>query len=163
MLFYSNLVKKVQESKIESLKEAYVFRLNIIKFLPHIIILTLVGVLIPFLYVIYKEEGLGAFIFLVPILGLISIAQIINSLKFKFEIKNGSLFYRTIEIKIDDIKTCSLKYGVLPRAKKMETFLDIITVNKEEKIIPLHMGNKILFILVLKELLGNRFTIVEDK
>ena len=57
----------------------------------------------------------------------------------------------------------SLKYGVLPRAKKMENFLDIITINKEEKIIPLHMGNKVLFILVLKEILGERFTIVEDK
>ena len=45
----------------------------------------------------------------------------------------------------------------------MENFLDIITINKEEKIIPLHMGNKVLFILVLKEILGERFTIVEDK
>lgn len=162
-MFYSNLVTKVKEGKINELKESYIFRLNITKILPHIIILVLVAALIPFLLIIYKQEGLSAFVILVPVLGFISVAQIINSLKFKFEIRNGSLFYRTIEIKLDEIKTCSLKYGVLPRAKKMENFLDIITVNKEEKIIPLHMGNKVLFILVLKEILGERFAIIEDK
>lgn len=163
MLFYSDLLKKVKEGKVENLKESYTFRLSITKFLPHIIILSIVFAMVPFLLLIFKEEGLGPFVFLVPILGLISIAQIVNSLKFKFEIKEGSLFYRTIEIKLEDIKTCQLKYGVLPRGKKMETFIDIVTVNKEEKIIPLHMGNKLLFVLVLKEILGNRFSILEDK
>lgn len=163
MLFYSDLLKKVKEEKLESLKESYVFRLKITKILPHIIILLMVLVMSPFLVLIYKEEGLGPFVFLVPLLGLISIAQIVNSFKFKFEIKDGSLFYRTIEIKLDDIKTCQLKYGVLPRGKKMETFIDIVTVNKEEKIIPLHMGNKVLFVLVLKEILGNRFSVLEEK
>ena len=106
-MFYSNLVTKVKEGKIDKLKESYVFRLNMTKILPHIIILILVAILIPFLLIIYKKEGLSAFVILVPILGLISIAQIVNSLKFKFEIKNGSLFYRTIEIKLDEIKACS--------------------------------------------------------
>jgi len=163
MLFYSDLVKKLKEDKQLELKESYVFRLNVLKILPHIVILLIVLAMVPFVYMIYKEEGLGAFTFLVPILGLISLGQIVNSFKFKFEIKNGSLFYKTIEIKLQDIVSCHLKYGVLPRAKKMEVFIDIVTINKEEKIIPLHMGNKILFVRVLRELLGNRFSIVEDK
>lgn len=162
MLFYEDLIGKVKESKIENLKEKYIFRLGITKFLPHIIILAFVLFLVPFLYIIYKAEGLSAFILLVPTLGIISIIQIMNTLKFKFEIKNGSLFYKTIEIKLDEIKSCNLKFGFLPKGKKMLIFLDIITVNKEEKIIPLNMGNKVLFVVVIKELLGNRFEIVEE-
>ena len=45
----------------------------------------------------------------------------------------------------------------------MEVFLDIITVNKEEKIIPLHMHNKKLFVMVLREILKERFLIIEYK
>jgi len=163
MLLYSNLVEKVKKGKVENLKESYLFRLNFFKFLPHIVILGVSFALMPFLYVIYKEEGLGPFVFLVPLLAIISIYQIVNRFKYKFEIKNGSLFYKTVEIKLEEVTYCALNYGVLPKGKKLEPFLDIVTINKEEKIIPLNMGNKLMFILVLKELVGNRFSIVEEK
>ena len=121
MLFYSDLLKKVKEGKLESLKESYVFRLKITKFLPHIIILLMVLVMSPFLVLIYKEEGLGPFVFLVPLLGLISIAQIVNSFKFKFEIKNKY--------------NCSQKYNKKHNKKRINKISNYRCIKEYHKII----------------------------
>ena len=162
-MFYTNFIAKLKEEKLNQLEESYLFRLSYAKFMPHIIILSICLVMIPFLLIIFKKEGLNMFVGLIIVLALMSIAQIVNCFRFKFEIKNGSIFYRTFEIKLDEIKNCNLKYGVLPKAKKMEVFLDIITIKKEEKIIPLHMHNKKLFVMVLREILKERFLIIEYK
>ena len=58
-MFYTNFIAKLKEEKLNQLEESYLFRLSYAKFMPHIIILSICLVMIPFLLIIFKKEGLN--------------------------------------------------------------------------------------------------------
>ena len=64
---------------------------------------------------------------------------------------------KNLNLNFDDVESGTLKEMKL--GKKVVTVIDIITNDKKQIIIPLFMAKQIRFILLIKEILAERFSI----
>ncbi|TDT69130.1 hypothetical protein EV215_1472 [Hypnocyclicus thermotrophus] len=164
MFFYEDLVKNVEKKEVNLDKEKYKFSLNfrtkIIKIgtgLP----LILIG-LYYMADIVNKKLSisaiLGALIFYTGIL----IVQEVFTFRLIIDKKNDEIITKTFRFNISSIDSIELKKMVIPRTKKIEACLDIITVEKKQYIIPLVMNKKIEFCAILRELKREKFKIIKD-
>lgn len=163
MLFYDEFIKKVSSEKI-TLKENYSFGLNFRKILVRLgtgIPITLIGgfqlwsaTKLPNPSVLYYLLSSILIIF-----GLITIKGIFD---YKIKISGTILYNKNISIDLSSVKLVELRKMVAPKSKKLEACLDIITHDKKQIILPLLMGNKLEFTLVVKELTKDKFSIIKD-
>ncbi len=162
MLFYEDFIKNIN-SNIE-IKGKENFSLELKKALLWL------GTGIPFflagileLFIGYHNNSTRDYIIGVIFLFL-SIKHIKLYLNYKItlDFDKDLLISKDIEnISLADISSCTLKEEVLGSGKKVQRILRVITINKNEIIIPLMMSNKLKFVSLLKSRLQEKFIIVK--
>ena len=159
MLFYEDLVRKIEEEKIENIKKIEKFGLNGIKSLVGYgiaIPLILIGLFEVYSYTIYHKW----YLLLIGIIFLgIGLKQFKNVLMYSYVVDSHAktLKFGKLNLQFDNVQTGTLKEMKL--GKKVVTVIDIITNDKKQIIIPLFMAKQIRFILLIKEILAERFSI----
>ena len=163
MIFYSDLVKKVKEGKFEKNKDIYIFKLDFLRVLKTLAMATpfiLIGAIevITIQQFGFRWQSLLSFIAVIYGLYLI-----FTALSFKITVKENSLTLKKTVVNFDEVVTCTLENRVVPKGKAVEPSLKFVTKNNEEIYFHLFMGKRLEFLLLIKEILGSRFKIVEDK
>ena len=159
MLFYEDLVRKIEEEKIENIKKSEKFGLNGMKSLVGYgiaIPLILIGLFEVYSYTIYHKW----YLLLIGIIFLgIGLKQFKNVLMYSYVVDSHAktLKFGKLNLQFDNVQTGTLKEMKL--GKKVVTVIDIITNDKKQIVIPLFMAKQIRFILLIKEILAERFSI----
>ena len=159
MLFYEDLVRKIEEEKIENIKKIEKFGLNGIKSLVGYgiaIPLVLIGLFEVYSYTIYHKW----YLLLIGIIFLgIGLKQLKTVLTYSYvvdtEIKN--LKFGKLNLQFDNVQNGTLKEMKL--GKRVVPVIDMITNDKKQIVIPLFMGKQERFVLLVKEILKDRFSI----
>ena len=159
MLFYEYLVKKIEMGKIEDIKKIEKFGLNKARnILGYGIAIPLIlfGLFEVYLYTIHHKWYLlliGALFFAI---GLKQVKTVFTySIKVDTEAKN--IKFKNLNLNFDDIESGTLKEMKL--GKKVLPVIDMITKDRKQVIIPLYMNKQERFILLVKEILAERFSI----
>ena len=159
MLFYEDLVKKIEEEKIENIEKIEKFKLNGAKSLVGYgiaIPLILIGLFEIYSYTVYHKW----YLLLIGVIFLgIGLKQFKNVLTYSYVVDSDAktLKFGKLNLQFDNVQTGTLKEMKL--GKKVVTVIDIITNDKKQIVIPLFMAKKIRFILLIKEILAERFAI----
>ena len=160
MLFYEDLVRKIEEEKIENIEKIEKFKLNGTKSLVGYgiaIPLILIGLFEIYSYTIYHKW----YLLLIGVIFLgIGLKQFKNVLTYSSYIVDSdakTLKFGKLNLQFDNVQTGTLKEMKL--GKKVVTVIDIITNDKKQIVIPLFMAKQIRFILLIKEILAERFAI----
>ena len=140
MLFYEDLVRKIEEEKIENIEKIEKFKLNGTKSLVGY------GIAIPLILIGVIFLGIG-------------LKQFKNVLTYSYIIDSDAktLKFGKLNLQFDNVQTGTLKEMKL--GKKVVTVIDMITNDKKQIVIPLFMAKQIRFILLIKEILAERFAI----
>jgi len=159
MLFYEDLVRKIEEEKIENIEKIEKFKLNGAKSLVGYgiaIPLILIGLFEIYSYTIYHKW----YLLLIGVIFLgIGLKQFKNVLTYSYIIDSDAktLKFGKLNLQFDNVQTATLKEMKLGR--KVVTVIDMITNDKRQIVIPLFMAKQIRFILLIKEILAERFAI----
>ena len=159
MLFYEDLVRKIEEEKIENIEKIEKFKLNGAKSLVGYgiaIPLILIGLFEIYSYTIYHKW----YLLLIGVIFLgIGLKQFKNVLTYSYIIDSDAktLKFGKLKLQFDNVQTATLKEMKLGR--KVVTVIDMITNDKRQIVIPLFMAKQIRFILLIKEILAERFSI----
>ena len=159
MLFYEDLVRKIEEEKIENIEKIEKFKLNGAKSLVGYgiaIPLILIGLFEIYSYTIYHKW----YLLLIGVIFLgIGLKQFKNVLTYSYIIDSDAktLKFGKLNLQFDNVQTATLKEMKLGR--KVVTVIDMITNDKRQIVIPLFMAKQIRFILLIKEILTERFSI----
>ena len=159
MLFYEDLVRKIEEEKIENIENIEKFKLNGAKSLVGYgiaIPLILIGLFEIYSYTIYHKW----YLLLIGVIFLgIGLKQFKNVLTYSYIIDSDAktLKFGKLNLQFDNVQTATLKEMKLGR--KVVTVIDMITNDKRQIVIPLFMAKQIRFILLIKEILAERFAI----
>ena len=159
MLFYEDLVRKIEEEKIENIEKIEKFKLNGAKSLVGYgiaIPLILIGLFEIYSYTIYHKW----YLLLIGVIFLgIGLKQFKNVLTYSYVIDSDAktLKFGKLNLQFDNVQTATLKEMKLGR--KVVTVIDMITNDKRQIVIPLFMAKQIRFILLIKEILAERFAI----
>ena len=161
MLFFEDLLKKLEENKDEelNLKKIEKFILNSSKSVIGYgisIPLMAIGLFQIYSFTVYKKWYL-------LILGMIFLGFGLKQFKNIFtysvivdmeaeKIKSGQL-----DMPLSNVETLTLKEMKL--GKRVVPVIDMITLDRKQVIIPLYMNKQLRFISVLRKLLGDRFSI----
>ena len=159
MLFYEDLVKKIESGKIEDIKKIEKFGLNNTKNLVGYgiaIPLILIGLFEIYSYTIYHKWYLLVIGVIFFALGLKQAKTVFTySIKVDTEAKN--IKFKNLNLNFDDVESGTLKEMKL--GKRVLPVIDMITKDRKQVIIPLYMNKQERFILLVKELLAERFSI----
>jgi len=159
MLFYEDLVRKIEEEKIENIENIEKFKLNGTKSLVGYgiaIPLILIGLFEIYSYTVYHKW----YLLLIGVIFLgIGLKQFKNVLTYSYVVDSDAktLKFGKLNLQFDNVQTGTLKEMKL--GKKVVTVIDIITNDKKQIVIPLFMAKQIRFILLIKEILAERFAI----
>ena len=159
MLFYEDLVRKIEEEKIENIENIEKFKLNGAKSLVGYgiaIPLILIGLFEIYSYTVYHKW----YLLLIGVIFLgIGLKQFKNVLTYSYVVDSHAktLKFGKLNLQFDNVQTGTLKEMKL--GKKVVTVIDIITNDKKQIVIPLFMAKQIRFILLIKEILAERFAI----
>ena len=159
MLFYEDLVRKIEEEKIENIEKIEKFKLNGAKSLVGYgiaIPLILIGLFEIYSYTIYHKW----YLLLIGVIFLgIGLKQFKNVLTYSYVVdsKAKTLKFGKLNLQFDNVQTATLKEMKLGR--KVVTVIDMITNDKRQIVIPLFMAKQERFVLLLKEILADRFSI----
>ena len=159
MLFYEDLVRKIEEEKIENIEKIETFKLNGAKSLVGYgiaIPLILIGLFEIYSYTVYHKW----YLLLIGVIFLgIGLKQFKNVLTYSYVVdsKAKTLKFGKLNLQFDNVQTATLKEMKLGR--KVVTVIDMITNDKRQIVIPLFMAKQIRFILLIKEILAERFAI----
>lgn len=165
MVFYEDFIKKVKGKELNVEEKEYSFKANYHRILTNFFIglpLVLLG-----FFEMYALSKNG-FSYRQPLSLLImfyGLYIIYNAASYKIvlDAKSKILKDKKININLTEVKLCELRKMVAPRGKKLEVCLAFYTEDKKEIILPLIMGRKLDFVVILKKLLGERFEIIEEK
>ena len=159
MLFYEDLVRKIEEEKIENIEKIEKFKLNGAKSLVGYgiaIPLILIGLFEIYSYTIYHKW----YLLLIGVIFLgIGLKQFKNVLTYSYVVDSDAktLKFGKLNLQFDNVQTATLKEMKLGR--KVVTVIDMITNDKRQIVIPLFMAKQERFVLLLKEILADRFSI----
>lgn len=164
MLFYDDFIKKLNNTNLV-LKDKYKYGLNFTKKIVWLgtgIPVTLIG---GFQLWVLKNNGgnpIGYILSLLMVLFGLYNLKMSCAYKIEIDVVNKKLINKQFTIELDKVKLIELRKMVAPKSKKMEACLDIITHDKKQIILPLIMNNKLEFTSVIREIVGDKFVIIED-
>lgn len=161
MLFYENLIKEIEENKNKNLdlKKMEKFGLNSSKKIGGYgvaIPLIAIGLFQVYSYTVYHKWYL-------LVLGMIffgiGLKQAKTLLTYSIIINTEMMSLKSYKLNIlfSNIETAVLKEMKL--GKRVVPVIDMISFDKKQIIIPLYMNKQLRFILVMKELLKEKFSI----
>ena len=160
MLFYEDFVKSINSKNNIDMKEKEKFSLEIKRLVSGMgigIPLILAGLFQGYLATVEKVRvipGVFAICFL-----FLGIKQLKTALSYKISIDTEKkiLTGEKLVLPMDKIESCTLEERKM--GKSLQVILDIITIEREQIIVPLYMNNKEKFVLVMKSLLNEKFFI----
>lgn len=164
MLFYDDFIKKLNNTNLV-LKDKYKYGLNFTKKIVWLgtgIPVTLIG---GFQLWVLKNNGgnpIGYILSLLMVLFGLYNLKMSCAYKIEIDVVNKKLINKQFTIELDKVKLIELRKMVAPKSKKMEACLDIITHDKKQIILPLIMNNKLEFTSVIREIVADKFVIIED-
>ena len=159
MLFYEDLVRKIEEEKIENIKKIENFGLNGTKSLGGYgigIPLILIGLFEVYSYTVYHKW----YLLLIGIIFLgIGLKQLKTVLTYSYVIdtETKNLKFGKLDLQFDNVQSGTLKEMKL--GKRVTPVIDMITNDKKQIVIPLFMAKQERFVLLIKEILAERFSI----
>ena len=159
MLFYEDLVRKIEEEKIENIKKIEKFGLNGTKSLGGYgiaIPLILIGLFEVYSYTIYHKW----YLLLIGIIFLgIGLKQLKTVLTYSYvlDTETKNLKFGKLNLQFDNVQTGTLKEMKL--GKRVTPVIDMITNDKKQIVIPLFMAKQERFVHLIKEILAERFSI----
>ena len=159
MLFYEDLVRKIEEEKIENIKKIEKFGLNGTKSLGGYgigIPLILIGLFEVYSYTVYHKW----YLLLIGIIFLgIGLKQLKTVLTYSYVVdtETKNLKFGKLDLQFDNVQSGVLKEMKL--GKRVTPVIDMITNDKKQIVIPLFMGRQERFVLLIKEILAERFSI----
>ena len=159
MLFYEDLVRKIEEEKIENIKKIEKFGLNGTKSLGGYgiaIPLILIGLFEVYSYTIYHKW----YLLLIGIIFFgIGLKQLKTVLTYSHVVdtETKNLKFGKLKLKFDNIQSGTLKEMKL--GKRVTPVIDMITNDKKQILIPLFMAKQERFVHLIKEILAERFSI----
>ena len=154
MLFYEDLVRKIEEEKIENIKKSEKFGLNGMKSLVGYgiaIPLILIGLFEVYSYTIYHKW----YLLLIGIIFLgIGLKQLKTVLTYSYVVdtETKNLKFGKLNVQTGVLKEMKLGKRVIP-------VIDMITNDKKQILIPLFMAKQERFVHLIKEILAERFSI----
>ena len=116
----------------------------------------LIGLFEIYSYTVYHKW----YLLLIGVIFLgIGLKQFKNVLTYSYVVDSDAktLKFGKLNLQFDNVQTGTLKEMKL--GKKVVTVIDIITNDKKQIVIPLFMAKQIRFILLIKEILAERFAI----
>ncbi len=160
-MFYNKFKDKVEKSKIELKNEIYKYGLNYRKkFVWGIIGINLFIMGSYFTYANYRNGNkLSMVLSLIVLFFAFSFTYMIFEYKISIDLQKKKIFYKKVEISLDNIKKVTLRYMLPAGMKRLDICLDIITKDKVQIIIPLMMNNKLEFTSIIKGILEKEFYI----
>lgn len=161
MFLYENLKKKIENSKLE-LKKEYKYGLDFRRtFIWGITGGTMLILCIFFIVTEWPKNGFNFFTLVAIITGIMgfSFVMVLFNYKISLNIEKGKLVYKSTEIMFEEIETAVLRRSTLPGKTKRMIYIDIITKDRIQAIIPMIMSRKWEFGAVLKTLLNEKFSI----
>lgn len=163
MLFYEDLLKKLEESSLgkEAVKKVEKFNLGTTKMISGYgiaIPLVLIGLLQVYSYTLYHKWYLLIVGVIIFGLGLFHLKKIITY-SIIIDTEKARIKSQKLDLMIENIKTITLKE--MKVGKKIVPVIDIITLDKKQVIIPLFMSKQIRFINVMQILTADKFSIVK--
>ena len=160
-MFYNKFKEKVKVNKLELKNKIYKYGLNYRKRFVWGIVGTNLFILGSyFTYANYQNGNKFSMILsLIVLFFAFSFIYMIFEYKISVDLQKREIFYKKVEISLDNIKKVTLRYMLPPGMKKLEICLDIITKDKVQIIIPLMMNNKLEFTLIIKEIMEREFYI----
>lgn len=164
MFFYEDLVKKVNESRLELSKERYKYGLNFRYKLSKLgtgVPLAMIGAYYSF-ELITKGATLYALIGLLILMSGVVLIRAPFKYKMEIDLSEKKIRNQNAEFEIEMIKSAELKKMAAPGTKRLEACVSIITEDKKNFIIPLIMQNKLEFVCVIKSLLGEKFKAIKE-
>ena len=159
MLFYEDLVRKIEEETIENIKKIAKFGLNGTKSLGGYgigIPLILIGLFEVYSYTVYHKW----YLLLIGIIFLgIGLKQLKTVLTYSYVVdtETKNLKFGKLDLQFDNVQSGVLKEMKL--GKRVTPVIDMITNDKKQIVIPLFMAKQERFVLLLKEILADRFSI----
>lgn len=159
MLFYEDLVKKIEIEKIENIKKIEKFGLNNAKNLVGYgiaIPLILIGLFQVYSYTIYHKWYLLVIGIIFFALGLKQ-AKTVFTYSIKVDTESKNIKFKNLNLNFDNVESGTLKEMKL--GKRVLPVIDMITKDRKQVIIPLYMNKQERFILLVKEILAGRFSI----
>lgn len=159
MLFYEDLVRKIEEEKTENIKKIEKFGLNGTKSLGGYgigIPLILIGLFEVYSYTVYHKW----YLLLIGIIFLgIGLKQLKTVLTYSYVIdtETKNLKFGKLNLQFDNVQSGVLKEMKL--GKRVTPVIDMITNDKKQIVIPLFMAKQERFVLLIKEILAERFSI----
>ena len=159
MLFYEDLVRKIEEEKIENIEKIEKFKLNGTKGLVGYgiaIPLILIGLFEVYSYTIYHKWYLLLIGVIFLGIGLRQFKTILTD-SYVIDIETKNLKFGKLNLQFDNIQSGTLKEMKL--GKRVVTVIDMITNDRKQIVIPLFMAKQVRFILLIKEILAERFSI----
>ena len=160
MLFYEDFVKKIDSTDKIQLKKFENFSVEVKKLVSGLGIgvpLILIGLLQAYLSKGTELRILPSILALVFI--FLGLKQLKTTLFYRISIdtETKTLVGEKLVLDLTVVESCTLKEAKL--GKNLQVILDIITTNRRQIIIPLYMKNKERFVLVMKEILKEKFFI----
>ncbi|MGL4981184.1 MAG: hypothetical protein ACRC40_04600 [Fusobacteriaceae bacterium] len=162
MVFYEDFIKKIGKSSLDNLNSRKKFFLELKRVIMWLG--TGVPILLISLYQFYigtideiKYTNLifGALFLYVALKHLRTVA----GYSVELDLVGNILKYEKVEIDLNKIETCTLKELQIGKKAEIQVVIDIITEDKNQYIIPLMMGKKMEFVLMLKKSLNGKFKI----
>ena len=160
MLFYEDFVKKIDSTDKIQLKKIENFSVEIKKLVSGLGIgvpLILIGLLQAYLSKGDELKILPSILALIFI--FLGLKQLKTTLFYRISVdtENKTLVGEKLVLDLNVVESCTLKEAKL--GKNLQVILDIITTNRRQIIIPLYMKYKERFVLVMKEILKEKFFI----
>ncbi|MGL4252462.1 MAG: hypothetical protein ACRCU6_03400 [Fusobacteriaceae bacterium] len=162
MVFYEDFIKKIGKSSLDNLKEKDKFFLELKR------IIMWMGTGIPILLISLYQFYVGTLngvkvtnLIFGAIFLYVALKHIRTVVGYSVELNLSSqiLKYEKTEVDLSQVESCTLKELQIGKKSEIQVVIDIITQDKKQYIIPLMMGRKMEFVLMLKKLLGEKFKI----
>lgn len=162
MVFYEDFIKKIMQNNLKNLKEREIFFLELKR------IIMWIGTGVPILLISIYQFYVGTYNETKPInliFGAIFLyvavkhLRVVLGYRVELDLSKDILKYEKIVIDLKEIESCELKETQVGKKSEIQVVVDIITQDKKQFIIPLMMGKKMEFVLMLKKDLGNKFKI----
>ncbi|MGL4307557.1 hypothetical protein [Cetobacterium sp. SF1] len=165
MFFYEDFIKKVEKKEVNP-REIEKFHLEFKKMIIWLgtgVPLILIGGFQA--YMGYKDNmKISYFIFAIVFLFIgFKHLKMIFGYGVTLNLKEQKLLSKGVDLKFDEIDSCTVKEQVIGKGSKVQIVADIITKDRRQIVIPLIMTRKVIFLAILRRELGNRFKMIMER
>lgn len=163
MVFYEDFLKKISENDDTIYKDKEHFSLELKKkivFLGSGIPLLLIGIYYGYVWYFNRNSIINIILSLLILYMGIRTMKKIKNYDLVIDNVDKKMIHNKVNIDFKEVKECTIKEGAIGgKGKNYAVFLEIITNEKQQYIIPLIMNRKEIFVRNVRKILGDKFKI----